>query len=241
MTSLIAACGSVRFTSFMPAVPADCSVTTIAFMVFTLVACRFALGSVDAPAVDTMSSMVELLFRFGGVCRVPIKCDGSGSLRLMMPTDRCIAAVHKTVPRPPILAVPFHDGCPPDPTRSCQKDSAGNPDLFGDPRRHRKRTARLGRTVALLAGYGRATRRLPRHRARGLRASGRGAVRDWPWAGRNTCRRSAAPILNTRWVARISASAGPLPRIRKRAADISDGRARSRCLSVQAVVTHPDA
>src|SRR5262244_552622 len=33
---------------------------------------------------------------------------------------------------------------------------------------------------------------------------------------------------------------GPLLRVRKRAAGISDGRARSRRLPVQAVVTHPD-
>jgi hypothetical protein len=36
MTSLIAACGSGRFTSFIPAVPAAWSVTTIAFIIHLL-------------------------------------------------------------------------------------------------------------------------------------------------------------------------------------------------------------
>ena len=63
MTSFIAACGSGRFTSFIPAVPAAWSVTTIAFMIiFYSVICLFGLGSVDAPAIDKMSSIVELLF-----------------------------------------------------------------------------------------------------------------------------------------------------------------------------------
>src|SRR5260221_13929950 len=42
-------------------------------------------------------------------------------------------------------------------------------------------------------------------------------------------------------VAGSPASAGPFLRVRKRAAGISDGRARSRRLPVQAVVTHPDS
>src|SRR6266481_9877837 len=150
MTSFIAACGSGRFTSFIPAVPAAWSVTTIAFMIiFSSVICLFGLGSVDAPAIDKTLSIVELLFSVSAICavcfdRVPTKPDGSGSLRSRVLADRCIAPGHRTVPRLPILAVPLRDGCPPDPTRSCQKDSAGYPDLFGDPRRHRKRTARLG-------------------------------------------------------------------------------------------------
>src|SRR5882672_1140305 len=127
----------------------------------------------------------------------PTKPDGSGTLRSLVLANRCVAPGHKTVPRLPILAVPLRDGCPPRPTRSCQKDSAGCPDLFGDPRGHRERTARLGRAVALLAGSGRSARRLPRHRACGLRASHRGAIRDWSRAGRNSCGRTAVPILNT--------------------------------------------
>jgi ABC-type lipoprotein release transport system permease subunit len=43
MTSFIAACGSGRSTSFIPAVPAAWSVTTIAFMIiFSSVICLFA-------------------------------------------------------------------------------------------------------------------------------------------------------------------------------------------------------
>jgi hypothetical protein len=74
---------------------------------------------VDAPSIDKMSSIVELLFSASALsafCRVPIKFGGSGSLRPLVLADRCIAAVHKTVPRVPILAVPLRDGCPPDPT-----------------------------------------------------------------------------------------------------------------------------
>src|SRR4029078_12507871 len=97
-TSFIAACGSARFTSFMPAVPAAWSVTTIAFMIFSLVICLFGLGGVDAPAFDKMSSIVELLSlasALSALCRVPAKRDGSGSLRPLVLAGRCIAAVHK--------------------------------------------------------------------------------------------------------------------------------------------------
>ena len=188
----------------MPAVPAAWSVTTIAFMIiFSSVICLFGLGSVDAPAIRQNVSHCGTPFSrclrsaLSALTGVPTKPDGSGSLRSRVLANRCVAPGHKTVPRMPILAVPSRDGCPPDPTRSCQKDSAGCPDLFGDPRRHRKRTARLGRAVALLAGSGRSTRRLPRHRACGLRASHRGAIRDWSRAGRNACGRAAVPILNT--------------------------------------------
>src|SRR6267378_3867085 len=48
MTSFIAACGSGRSTSFIPAVPAAWSVTTIAFMmIFSSVICLF-VGNVAA-------------------------------------------------------------------------------------------------------------------------------------------------------------------------------------------------
>src|SRR6266853_3199462 len=48
MTSFIAACGSGRSTSFIPAVPAAWSVTTIAFMmIFSSVICLFG-GNVAA-------------------------------------------------------------------------------------------------------------------------------------------------------------------------------------------------
>jgi hypothetical protein len=77
MTSFIAACGSGRFTSFIPAVPAAWSVTTIAFMIiFSSVICLFELGSVDAPAIDKMSSIVELLFSVSAICAV---CFDRGS------------------------------------------------------------------------------------------------------------------------------------------------------------------
>jgi hypothetical protein len=139
---------------------------------------------VDAPAIDKMSAIVELLSpclrsALPALTGVPTKSDGSGSLRSLVLANRCFAPGHKTVPRLVILAVPPRDRCTPRPNRSCQKDSAGCPDLFGDPKGHRERTARLGRAVALLAGSGRSTRRLPRHRACGLRASHRGAIRDW--------------------------------------------------------------
>src|SRR5712672_1437445 len=200
MTSFIAACGSGRSTSVIPAVPAAWSVTTIAFIIiFSSVICLFGgnvAGSVDAPAIHKMSAIVELLSpclrsALSALTGVPTKPDGTGSFRSLVLANRCVAPDHKTVPRLPILAVPSRDGCPPRPTRSCQKDSAGCPDLFGDPRGHRERTARLGRAVALLAGSGRSTRRLPRHRACGLRAPHRGAIRDWSRPGRNSCGRTA--------------------------------------------------
>src|SRR5947209_8637369 len=75
-----------------------------------------------------------------------------------------LRVVIKTVPRLPIPAVPSPDGRSPHSTRSRQKDSAGCPDLLGNPGGHRGRTARLGRALAVLAGPGRSTRRLPRHR-----------------------------------------------------------------------------
>src|SRR5215469_9698463 len=106
MTSLIAACGLGRSTSFIPAVPAAWFVTTIAFMMI-------------------FSSVI--------LTGVPARPDGSGSLRSLMSADRCAAPDHKTVPRLAILAVPLHDGCPTYPTRSGQKDSADGADLFGDP------------------------------------------------------------------------------------------------------------
>jgi hypothetical protein len=79
MTSFIAACGSGRFTSFIPAVPAARSVTTIAFMIiFSSVICLFGLGSVDAPGIDKMSSIVELFFSVSAICAV---CFERGSLQ----------------------------------------------------------------------------------------------------------------------------------------------------------------
>ena len=81
-----------------------------------------------------MSAVCAALSALTGV---PTKPDGSGSLRSLALADRCVAADHKTVPRFAILAVPSRDGCPPHPTRSCQKGSVGCPDLFGDPRGHR--------------------------------------------------------------------------------------------------------
>ena len=96
MTSFIAACGLGRSTSFIPAVPAAWSLTTIAFMII-------------------FSSVILAV--------VPAKRDGSGSLRSLVLANRCVVPGHKTVPRVPILAVPSRDGGPPHPTRSCQKDS----------------------------------------------------------------------------------------------------------------------
>src|SRR6516165_9072647 len=49
MTSFIAACGSGRSTSFIPAVPAAWSVTTIAFIVHLLV-CGMSSSSMEASA-----------------------------------------------------------------------------------------------------------------------------------------------------------------------------------------------
>src|SRR5437879_10755103 len=154
MTSFIAACGSGRFTSVIPAVPAAWSVTTIAFMIiFSSVICPFGLGSVDAPATHKMSAIVELLSpclrsALSALTGVPTKPDGTGSLRSLVLANRCVAPDHKTVPRLAILAVPSSDGCAPHPSRSCQKDSAGCADLLGDPSGHRERTARLGRAIA---------------------------------------------------------------------------------------------
>jgi len=55
----------------------------------------------------------------------------------------------------------------------CQKESAGCPDLFGDPRRHRKRTARLGRAED---DYLSELRRFTRARVRPRAASDVGVV-----------------------------------------------------------------
>src|SRR3954452_18260055 len=68
MTSFIAACGSCRFTSFIPAVPAAWSVTTIAFMI--------------------ICSSVMLT-------PAPTKPGGSGSLRSRVLANRCAASGHK--------------------------------------------------------------------------------------------------------------------------------------------------
>jgi hypothetical protein len=77
MTSFIAACGWGRFTSFIPAVPAAWSVTMMAFMViFSSVPCLVGLGSVDALAIDKMSSIVELLF---SVSAIRAACFDRGS------------------------------------------------------------------------------------------------------------------------------------------------------------------
>jgi hypothetical protein len=83
-----------------------------------------------------MSAIVELLSpcprsALSASTGVP-KPDGSGSLRSLVLANRCVAPRHKTVPRLPILAVPLRDGCPPRPTRSCQKDSAGCLELLVD-------------------------------------------------------------------------------------------------------------
>jgi hypothetical protein len=94
-------------------------------------------------------NLVSAIF---AVCidRAPTKPDASGSLRSLGLAKRCAALDHKTAPRLQISAVPSRDGRPPDPTRLCQKDTAGCPDLFGDPRGSRERAARLGRAVVLL-------------------------------------------------------------------------------------------
>src|SRR5882672_1391197 len=119
MTSFIAACGSGRFTSFIPAVPAAWSVTTIAFMTI--------FSSVICPLVEMLPLVMAT------------KCAGPG---------------HRTVPRLEIVAVPSSDDPAPHRPRSRQEDTAGRPDLPGDPRGHRDRAARRGREAAVLAGSG---------------------------------------------------------------------------------------
>jgi hypothetical protein len=106
---------------------------------------------------DKMSAIVELLISclqsslsaLTGLPRSLMHRDRAGRWVL---AKRCAALDHKTAPRLQILAVPSRDGRPPDPTRLCQKDTAGCPDLFGDPRGSRERAARLGRAVVLLRG-----------------------------------------------------------------------------------------
>src|SRR5262249_2619341 len=65
MTSFIAACGSGRSTSFIPAVPAACSVTTIAFMgMISSVVCLLrgnVAGDARAPAINKTPGSLELL------------------------------------------------------------------------------------------------------------------------------------------------------------------------------------
>src|SRR5215813_270668 len=95
-------------------------------------------GSVDALAIRKMSGSVELLSphlrsALSALTGASTKPDGSGSLRSLVLANRCVAPGHKTVPRLLISAVPSRDGCPPHPTRSCQKGSLVCPDLFDDP------------------------------------------------------------------------------------------------------------
>src|ERR1700753_166149 len=168
MTSLIPACGRGRSTSFIPAVPAAWSVTTIAFMIFS---------SVVLSRAPTRAEIAPE--------RQRQRFDAS---RLLL----------KTVPRSTRLAVPSRDGSAPHPPRSCTNDPADRPDLFGDPRGHRERTARFRRAFAVLAGSLGPTLRLPRHRACGLRTADRRAIRDRSGAGRDACGRATVAIDHAR-------------------------------------------
>jgi hypothetical protein len=72
--------------------------------IFSSVICRFGFGSVDAPAIDKMPSIVELLFwclqsALSALTGVPTKPDKSGSLRSRVMADRCIAPGHKNSPK----------------------------------------------------------------------------------------------------------------------------------------------
>src|SRR5216684_213130 len=103
MTSFIAACGSGRSTSFIPAVPAAWSVTTIAFMIiFSSVICLFA-GYV--PAIK--SPFVAL----GGADRTqPADLESAGRPRASMGACRSRTNADDRLPVDPLGRIEGGDG-----------------------------------------------------------------------------------------------------------------------------------
>src|SRR5215831_14954772 len=80
MTSFIAACGSGRSTSFIPAVPAAWSVTMIAFMIiFSSVICLFGgnVAALESPCGRPRASMGACRSRTNADDRLPLASLGS--------------------------------------------------------------------------------------------------------------------------------------------------------------------
>src|SRR5262249_45810920 len=116
MTSFIAACGSGRPTSFIPAVPAACSVTTIAFMmmIFSSVTCLFCgyVPAIKGPFdVSCYGSWVVSQVALGGADRPqPADLDSAGRPRAPMGVCRSPTNSDDRLPADPLGRIESGDG-----------------------------------------------------------------------------------------------------------------------------------
>src|SRR5215467_6549932 len=115
MTSFIAACGSSRSTSFIPAVPAAWSVTTIAFMmIFSSVICLFGgyVPAIRSPFdVSCWGPWVVSQVALGGADRPqPADLDSAGRPRAPMGVCRSRTNSDDRLPADPLGRIESGDG-----------------------------------------------------------------------------------------------------------------------------------